>query len=119
MDIILASGLAFGSDLSLGGVVRPILQPIVQKYHTSAPAAVTSFGLAAGSVLISQLVTGKDINVAQALTTSVFASGAQIALGGDVFRSIVEKFPWMYYYLAPTYTAAGVVVGMGIYEILM
>src|SRR5689334_13901728 len=118
MDIIVSSGLAFGLDYSVGKITRPVLQPYVQQYHTSAPAAISAAGFAAGSVIITQAVMGEDMRLGEAISAAIFASGAQIMLGGETYRKITAKWPWSYDYLASAYTAAGTAAGVTLYKML-
>ena len=81
----------------------------VQQWNQSAPAAISGGSVATLSNFGAQMIAREDGSLAKAAIAAGAAVGAQLMLGGDTFRSMMQAgVP--YKMIAPLYTAGASLV---------
>lgn len=117
--IALSSAFAAVGYLVLGKITYKPLQGWLQSYQQSLPAAINGALFAGVGVSLAKLLINQRFPASAVAFAAGGAALVQIVLGGQVFNSIVDKMPQLYDYLAPLYTALGVVLGAVIFKMVM
>lgn len=102
---IYTAGISFFGHFTVGNIASGYLQQAgVQQWDQSAPAAVSGGSVAALSNFGAQMIGGEDGSLVEVALAAGAVLSAQLMLGGNTFRSMMEAgVP--YKMIAPLYTA--------------